>query len=105
MNTFVKCDECEKDIENWSANIMVDSSNFHERIEDFQVVCKPCTRDLDSTNRGSQLHNLWELSWLKNDYLDMEREIFEEMSIGRKRFSHEALLKINNIGRKINETN
>jgi hypothetical protein len=94
------CDECGKELENWSGNIMVDGNEYPDNIKEIFVWCKGCTNKLDAKGVGRKFHNIWELSWLKKSYFDIEREIFEELKSERSRWQMPALIKINNLGRQ-----
>lgn len=65
---YPKCEVCNQEIENWSGNVMIlDNLTSDEEIDDLQIWCKPCTNKLDAEGTGKQYHNLWELSWVKED--------------------------------------
>ncbi|ERI06479.1 hypothetical protein [Aneurinibacillus aneurinilyticus] len=98
-----KCDECGKELTDWSGNIMVEGKSYHDKIDDFLIWCKECTVRLDRTGEGNKFHNLWELSWLKKDYFSLEEELFEEVKEGQNRWSLDALKKINQLGRMVYE--
>lgn len=94
-----RCDECNKSLPEWSGNIMVDNTEYPDKIEYIMVWCKECTGKLDRQGAGRQYHNLWELSWVKQGYFDLEKELFDELTSGRPRWSFDALKRFNRLGR------
>ena len=84
MERYPKCEECEKELKDWSGNIMVPESEYPDNIPYFHVWCKECTGKLDKQGRGKTFHNIWELGWIKRDYLKMVEELFEDIKIGEK---------------------
>ncbi|MFK4167728.1 hypothetical protein ACI2LM_15925 [Paenibacillus lautus] len=95
------CEHCERALENWSGNIMVDTRDYPDKIDTFHVWCKECTTDLDKRGVGRRFHNIWELSWFKKTYFDLEREVLEELKEENPRWGIEALMKFNDLGRMV----
>ncbi|KKI90680.1 hypothetical protein WQ54_19360 [Bacillus sp. SA1-12] len=94
-----RCDECNKPLPNWSGNVMVDGTTYPDNIDFIMIWCKECTGSLDRKGAGRQYHNLWELSWVKQGYFDLEKDLFEELTVGRRRWSLDALKQFNRLGR------
>lgn len=63
----VKCEICEREINDWVGNVMIPEESYEGEIDDLQVWCKTCTSTLDSEGKGQKYHNLWELKWVKKD--------------------------------------
>ncbi|MFB6367914.1 hypothetical protein ACFCP7_28595 [Paenibacillus elgii] len=97
-----KCVVCEEELSNWSGNIMVHKNHYPDTIDRLVIMCKNCTSELDKRGPGRQWHNLWELSWIKESYLDLEREIFKDLTHENSRWTLSALKDFNNLGRILN---
>ena len=73
------CDVCGKEIRDWEGNIMVPWDEYLPTTEGepasvrtirmIKIMCKPCTIQIDRERIGEEWHNLWELSWVKDDTL------------------------------------
>lgn len=98
-----RCDECNKLLEDWSGNIMVNSTEYPDKVNYLMIWCKQCTIDLDRKGVGGDYHNLWELSWVKQAYFDLEKELFTEILSGHKNWSIDAINRFNNLGRSLYE--
>ncbi|MBC1800793.1 hypothetical protein [Listeria booriae] len=98
------CEICEKEIENYSANIMIRNSEYPNASNIF-LVCKPCTSFLDSqgTQKGTErdFHNIWELQWLKEDFSEFHEQIQKESKEGSRIWGQEAKDKMTAIGRAL----
>ena len=64
---FAVCEICNKELKDWSGNVMIPKKTDDETIEDLQIWCKECTVKEDKQGIGHLYHNLWELSWVKED--------------------------------------
>lgn len=64
---IVKCDVCKSPLNDWRGNVMIPRESFEGEIDDLQIWCKLCTKKLDREGKGRYYHNLWELSWVKED--------------------------------------
>ncbi len=94
---YPKCDVCKKVLKDWSGNIMIDSKKYHDEIEDFQIWCKECTDKLNSEDVDNLYHNIWELSLVKQGYLEMKLELFGGLKGDKSKWSLEALKKFNQL--------
>lgn len=92
------CNRCKKELPTWQANVMVDNHRFtHDNaIDDLEIVCKPCTRNIPSR----ELHNLWELGWVKNNYMWLLRNVLRDLTFPKPMFhwSKEAVEKFWQLG-------
>ncbi len=63
-----KCIKCGEMVDD--ANILVDDDKYRKehKIEQFTIVCKPCTRKFDPKHT---LHNIWELQWIDRSPLHL----------------------------------
>ncbi len=93
------CEVCKTELENWSGNIMVDGNKYPHVIDRLMVVCKSCTNKLDSIKEIPRLHNIWELSWVKDHADRLKVEIAEDRQSNVRSWSDEAISKLNELGR------
>ena len=97
--TAPRCDACKKTLEDWSGNIMVPSSATV--VDHFDIWCKECTRELDRKGLGKEAHNIWELSWAKNDFFSLLSSVVERPASGDYptfKFTPKAMKEIINLG-------
>jgi hypothetical protein len=75
-------------------------------INSLEVWCKECTGKLDDKGYGRQYHNLWELSWVKEDYFEQLETLIERMA-GESvyKFSQQAVLDCLQLGRILYDKN
>ena len=71
------CEHCGKVLSDWNGNLMVDGSTH--LVKEFFIWCKECTRELDRKGIGHRYHNIWELSWIKNDYFQLLRDALDQV--------------------------
>lgn len=89
----VNCDECDATLSDWQGNVMVDNDRFMaSAIERLRVICKPCTNRLDQNGRGANLHNLWELVWVRDQPMYILGGVLSDMTTtpNSKKWSAEA---------------
>jgi hypothetical protein len=87
MSSFT-CDQCKGQIS--EGNIMVDGHDWsHEsEVNAIEVWCKPCTRTLDERGGHVTLHNVYELSSVREAPFSILAGTFDDMlgepPVGRK---------------------
>lgn len=96
----IKCEVCERELENYSANIMVGEWEY-PNASDVHVICKQCTRNLDSIGIGKVFHNMWELGWLKEDFEEFHTQVIRESADGSRKWGQKAKDKITAIGKEL----
>jgi hypothetical protein len=90
-----KCDWCDAELPDWTANIMVNTEVYFKQrtVGRLQVVCKPCTRKLYEQGKSSEWHNLWELRWVRDNLLHLLRGVLGSRTKGAEiRWSDQAIL-------------
>lgn len=96
------CVHCEKELSDWSGNVMVSSNEMLKvgEISRLEVWCKQCTTKLDKTGYGRDYHNLWELSWVKETYFNQLESLVERMvESPTYHFSFQAVMDCVQLGR------
>lgn len=95
------CSRCNKALNDWVGNIMVDRNLYGvhpSRISNLCVVCKPCTRELDRSGEGRAYHNFWELRWIKDSPMSyvggMLQDLLVESKYITKKWDAEAVREI-----------
>ena len=100
----VKCEVCERELEDYSANIMVSELEYPNPITDIHVFCKQCTRNLDKISVGKLFHNMWELYWLRDNFAEHHQQVIDEEKEGSRVWGKNAKDKINAIGQSLGST-
>lgn len=99
-----ECAVCEKKLENWAGNVMVDSVEYPDKVNKLVIMCKECTAKLDRKGIGQKWHNLWELRWVRDDFIDLIEEVFEEFTgQNSTRWSQDAIKDLLNLGKLIHK--
>ena len=76
------CEICGKELPDWQANIMVNNQSFTDDqiIDRLKVVCKPCSIAMIGTSQYSRNHNLWELTWVRDNFVFLLGVLLIDMS-------------------------
>ena len=65
-----ECTHCHRLLDDWHGNVMVPNDSYMNRYwNEVTVVCKECSRAMTIAGHGRDLHNVWELRWLKDNTL------------------------------------
>ena len=89
------CTECGTELTDWEGNVMVGMGSFLEKktVDRLRVICKECTRYLDVERNGrDRWHHLWELSWVRDNFVYWLREVLrDQTSASSLNWTEEAL--------------
>lgn len=89
-----KCNVCSRFLDDWEGNVMAPKEAYyqHRWVHRLSVVCKGCTQRLDATGGGSDMHSLWELVWLRDNFVHvLGMVLLDAAPEGRNRWATPAL--------------
>lgn len=89
MAILFKCSHCGSAVSH--ANLMVNGDYVRAGVEWMRVVCKDCTRGNDAAGRASEMHNLWEATWVAKSPIAMMANVLDDVARGQLRWSQKAL--------------
>lgn len=78
----VQCQICCKELADWQGNVMVDDESYtsNRLIKELTIICKDCTKKLDTRDPSNGYHNLWELVWVRDNYFFLLNSIFADFN-------------------------
>ncbi|MDW0118731.1 hypothetical protein QTL97_17545 [Sporosarcina thermotolerans] len=101
----LNCEVCERDLPNYSANIMVGEWEYPNPVTNVFIICKTCTRNLDRlAGVGKLFHNMWELYWLRDNFSEFHQQVLREEAEGSRVWGRAAKDKLNEIGKTLGST-
>lgn len=80
--SFPKCNHCGKELKDWEGNVMVNERRLlHDNsIDSLEVICKKCTPKLGGAGTERSMHALWELRYIKNNFLTVLASVFADLT-------------------------